>query len=244
MADAGSNPLGSGNPMNAGSQGGFQVNEGAANANIRGAMPRGGGNGGGIAGAIRDIADRKGRQADRERDNVDYAWRRGIDYEHSSNLSKLQSGLRITEIGKQGKQERKTARTVGDQTRQTAAQAGTIQANQTRHEANAQNYVAKKADNRARKATKLGAKIDTNARNQEAAIAETREQNSHKRGIAKTNSEARGVARALRNVEPGSTFAATVGGVALSGTAKKAPTAAAAQKAASKKPRTKPPTAK
>jgi hypothetical protein len=92
-------------------------------------MPRGGG-GGGIAGAIRDIAERKGRQADRERNNVDFAWREGIRYESSANLSKLQSRLRTGEIKVGGQQERKTAKTVAKQTRKTEAAGSGLRINE------------------------------------------------------------------------------------------------------------------
>ena len=232
MADAGSNPLGSGNPMNAGGQGGFQVNEGAANANIRGAMPRGGGGGGGIIGAIRDIADRKGRQADRERDNVDYAWRRGIDYEHASNLSKLQSGLRVTEIGTQGKQERKTVKTVGKQTRATNAQSGSIQANQTILETNAQNDINKKSAKNERKGMKLGAKL-----------TEAQSAASHKRTLSQGRADVRNVGKVAQMFEPGKVASVAAGNATGNGMLRKpAPTAPKAPS----KPRTprKPPTAR
>jgi len=230
MADAGSNPLGSGNPMNAGGQGGFQVNEGAASANIRGAMPRGGG--GGIAGAIRDIADRKGRQADRERDNVDFAWREGIRHGNNVNLSRVQSELRVSEIKVGGKQERKTVKTVGKQTRATNAQAGAIQANQTILETNAQNDINKKSAKNERKGMKLGAKL-----------TEAQEAASHRRTLSQGRADVRNVGKVAELFEPGKVASVGAGNATGNGTLRK-PTPTAPK--APSKPRAprKPPTAK
>jgi hypothetical protein len=219
--------------MNAGGQGGFQVNEGAANANIRGAMPRGGGNGGGIVGAIRDIADRKGRQADRERDNVDYAWRRGVDYEHSSNLSKLQSGLRITETKVGGKEARKTSAQESQQRMGEAAQGATLRSYALADETRAQDYLGGKT-----------AKRESKARKQTANIAEKQAASTHKRNKKTGKSDTKNAMKLASMYEGGKPAQVAFGTASASGTLKKpAPTAAAAQKATTKKPRQKPPTA-
>lgn len=234
MADAGSNPLGSGNPMNAGSQGGFQVNEGAASANIRGAMPRGGG-GGGIAGAIKDIAGIFADRANRERDNIDFAWREGVKHENNVNLSKLQHGHVLEQIGTQGEQERKTVKTAGKQTRKTAAQAGSIQAGLITHQTNASEYSASQEAKRAKK-----------TRKQEAGITEAQAAATHRRTLAQGRAEVRNVGKVAELFEPGKVASVAAGGATGNGMLRKAaPTAAAAQKATAK-PRTtrKPPTAK
>ena len=74
-------------------------------------MPGGGGSGNSGGGLFKSISDHIIGMRNRRMDNLDYAYRRELDFTHAANLSNIQHGHAVREIKTAGKQERKLSRT-------------------------------------------------------------------------------------------------------------------------------------